>query len=800
MLSPGTQLGPYRIEALIGEGGMGQVYRATDTRLDRKVAVKVLPQRFAQDPERLARFEREAKAVAALAHANILVLYDIGTDASGPFVVTELLQGETLRQRLKTGPLPYRRAVEIGRAVAEGLAAAHARGVVHRDIKPENIFLTRDGRVKILDFGVAHFTRPQSSPATSSEGAPTAPTVTAPGMTVGTPHYMSPEQVRGQPVDARTDLFALGCVLYEMLSGRRLFAKSTSADTLSSVLTDEVPPLAGTGSEVPDKLDRLLERCLAKQSEARFQSAADLAYALTDLLDTPASALKPAVEQPVSTRGSRRQWLWTIGVVLTALVVMAVLMRPRRPDAANLAESVESIAVLPLRNLSGDPSKDYHGEGMTDLLITELGQLGVFRKVSGFASVMQFKGTNLPLPEIARRLDVDALVEGSFDLVGDERIHVNARLVHARTESQLWSQLFQRDFSDLPTLKGEIARTIAGRIGTQLDAAQQAKTDTVTDMVAYDLCLQGRYHFRFYSPDSVERARECFEGALDRDPQCYLALAGLTDYYGAQAYWGWQSPDSVRAAVREYLNTLVQVDPNHSTTARMQGNNAYYFHYDWPTTLAHFQEALRRNASATDVLINYAFCLGTLGRNEEALAQARKAVRIDPLNPVAQIIEFIYIRETGHLEESIQRYEDLLPRAPNIAPAYWDLWPSYSLAGRPDDALQTCRKYLESRRTDAGALPLLQGTAADLPTYQTKMLAAAEFLAKESEQRYVHHILIAMFYLQAGRHSDAIDWLEQAKALGEPQVVHIRSEVWRPLRSEERYLNLLRELQMPVEW
>jgi serine/threonine protein kinase len=799
MLSPGTQLGPYRIEALVGEGGMGQVYRATDTRLDRRVAVKVLPPQFAQDPDRLTRFEREAKAVAALAHPNILVLYDIGTDAAGPYVVTELLDGETLRQRLKTGPLPYRRAVEIARSIAEGLAAAHARGVIHRDVKPENLFLTRDGRVKILDFGVAHFTRPQPAPAATDDGAPTAPTVTAPGVPVGTPHYMSPEQVRGQAVDARTDLFALGCVLYEMLSGRRLFAKSTSAETLSSVLTDEVPPLAGTASAVPDKLDRLLQRCLAKESEARFQSAADLAYALVDLLETPASALQPAASRPSSATGSQRQWLWTAGVAVALLIVMALLMRPRAPDGSNLAASIESIAVLPLRNLSGDVSKDYHGDGMTDLLITELGQLGVFRKVSGFASVMQFKGTNLPLPEIARRLDVEALVEGSFDLMEDQRIHVNARLVHAKTEAQLWSQLFQRDFKDLPMLKGDIARTIAGQIRSQLDTKTEPRSSPGTDMVAYDLCLQGRYHFGLYSALAVERARECFEKALERDKECYLALAGLADYYGAQAYWGWQRPDTVSDTLQAYVNRIALIDPKHSMTARMQGNNAYYIHYDWPKAMAHFEEALRRNPSATDALLSYAFCLGTLGQNEKALAQARESVRVDPLNSVAMILEFIFIRETGHLEEAIQRYEDLLLRAPNIAPAYYDLWPTYALAGRPADALRTCRKYLESRPNDAGVLPLLKGIVSDSSGYQEKMLAAAEWLAKESEQRYVHHILIATFYLQAGRHSEAIDWLERAKALGEPQVVHVNTVLWSPLQRDARFLAFLRDLNIPTE-
>jgi eukaryotic-like serine/threonine-protein kinase len=343
MLTVSTRLGPYEIVALLGAGGMGEVYRARDTRLGREVAIKVLPDLYASNPDRLARFEREAKAVAALSHPNILAIHDYGTDGNVTYAVMELLEGETLRSRLAKGPLPWREAVEIGAAVAEGLAAAHAKGIIHRDIKPENLFLTADGRMKILDFGLARVANPASA---ELETGPLIPAQTDPGAVLGTVAYMSPEQLRGLPTDAGSDLFALGSVLYELVAGKRLFQRRTAAETAAAILRDEAPPLGSIGTELPPEFEGLIGHCLAKEIGKRFASARDLAFALHALLTgtTPSAPQHPTTLFHPKPQRRRRQ-------------------------------AIPSLAVLPLANTNLDPDKEYLSDGIAEGIINLLSLL-----------------------------------------------------------------------------------------------------------------------------------------------------------------------------------------------------------------------------------------------------------------------------------------------------------------------------------------------------------------------------------------------------------------------------------------
>ncbi|MDQ2911850.1 MAG: serine/threonine-protein kinase, partial [Chloroflexota bacterium] len=427
-LAAGSCLGPYEIVAPLGAGGMGEVYRARDPRLGREVAIKVLPVAFSADADRLRRFEKEARAASALDHPNILVIHDIGRHESAPYVVSELLEGETLRERLVGTALPARKAIDYGIQIAEGLAAAHEKGIVHRDLKPENLFVMKDGRVKILDFGLAKLTRLEVASGPLTE-APTVTAGTEPGVILGTVGYMSPEQVRGQPADHRSDIFSFGSILYEMLTGRRAFRGDSAIEAMNAILKEEPPELSRPSQDVSPSLQRIVRRCLEKSLEERFQSARDLAFALRETASGSAGA-QTAAALPASPS---RPILWytSLGIAVVVLLVVLIAinaggLRERLRGRAT-GPRIQSLAVLPLENFSRDPEQDYFADGMTDALITDLAQIGALRVISR-TSVMRYKGTKKSLREIGRELNVEGLVEGSVVRAGD-RVRITAQLI-----------------------------------------------------------------------------------------------------------------------------------------------------------------------------------------------------------------------------------------------------------------------------------------------------------------------------------------------------------------------------------
>src|SRR5262245_21252686 len=405
MLAASTRLGPYEIIAPLGAGGMGEVYRARDTRLEREVAIKVLPAKFTSDPERRSRFEREAKAVAALSHPNILAIHDYAAGEDISFAVMELLLGESLRRRLEAGAFPWRRAVEIAAAVADGLAAAHAKGIVHRDLKPDNIFLTSDGRAKILDFGLARVGEvapPQNITATYHSDR------TDIGTIVGTVGYMAPEQVRGLPADARSDIFALGCVLYEMVSGRRAFDRDTGADTMSAILRDDPPELSDSGKTIPFELARVIRHCLEKDADQRFESARDLAFDLRALLNgSDVTTATPGR----SMLGNRTRMIFAAVAVALRLVAALFVSRVLGPDPPESDKAIDSIAVLPLVNVGAEPDTDFLSDGLTESLINNLAQIPKLR-VLARSTVFRYKGQEVDPQKVGRELQVRAVLTG----------------------------------------------------------------------------------------------------------------------------------------------------------------------------------------------------------------------------------------------------------------------------------------------------------------------------------------------------------------------------------------------------
>ena len=557
---------------------MGEVYRAKDSKLDRDVAVKVLPESVASNPDMLARFEREAKAVAALSHPNILAIHDYGSQDGVAYAVMELLEGETLRDRLDRGHVPPKQAIDFTMQVARGLSAAHEKGIVHRDLKLENLFVSKDGHVKILDFGLAKRTEKTASGEETS--APTQSKGTEPGTVMGTVGYMSPEQVRGREVDHRSDIFSLGTILYELLSGKRAFKRDTASDTMAAILRDEPPELSESGANVSPALEELVRHCLEKKPEDRFQTARDLAFNLAQASSGAVSS-RPAV--PVAAKSTtalepRRKALRIAGIVLAAAVAASLVWYlARRFGPGSRSVVIRSIAVLPLDNYSGDPSQDYFAEGMTDELTADLATISRLRVISR-GSAMQFKGRQRPpTPEIARILDVDAVVEGSVLRSGD-RVRITAELVDARADKQLWAKSFERNSRDVLALQDELASAIAGEIHVQLtpnERTRLAAAPTVNPE-AHDAYLKGRYFFNRPSDENLSKAIALFEETVRLSPDFAPAYSGLSDAYLWAAFnEGVLTSSEAKPKAKAAAEKATQLDPDsaeaHTSLAVLQG-------------------------------------------------------------------------------------------------------------------------------------------------------------------------------------------------------------------------------------
>ena len=630
LLTEGARLGPYEVVGSLGAGGMGEVYRARDTRLGREVALKVLLGRLADDPSARSRFEREARAVAALSHPNILAIHDFGVEGDICYSVTELLSGETLRARLDRESLSWRKAVDIATAVADGLGAAHSRGIVHRDLKPENVFLTEDGRVKILDFGLA---RQQPETAVAAESALATVTATEPGTVMGTVTYMSPEQVRGLPVDARCDIFSFGSVLYEMVTGRRAFPGRTTADAMAAILKESPPDPSDSGKTIPLALSRVITRCLEKSPDERFQSARDLTYALREIASASAASVQMsgvARVEPAAHRG-RVAAIAAGVIVLAAALVLALDVGGLRGrlGTRNKGASIRSLAVLPLQNLSGDASQEYFADGMTEELITSLARIEGLG-VTSRTSIMGFKGTKKKLPEIARELGVDAVVEGSV-FRAEGKVRVTAQLIEASSDKHLWAQTYERDLRDVLALEGEISQGIAKVIRGELAPQEQARLATSRQIPpdAHDAYVRGRYS---YNQRELAKAVEQFQLALNAEPTYAAAYAGLAAAYALRGYQNELSPrDSFPKAKAAALKAL-DLEPGLAEAHAVLGYVHTYFDWDFPAADAEFKRAIAANPNSAQARHFYSVFLTALLRPAEARVQIERARELDPLS------------------------------------------------------------------------------------------------------------------------------------------------------------------------
>jgi serine/threonine-protein kinase len=789
-IAAGARLGPYEILAPLGAGGMGEVWRARDTRLDRDVAIKVLPERLAQDHAALSRFEREAKVLAALSHPNLVGIHDFGHDGDVVYAVMELLEGRTLRSRLSTVDLSWREAVEIGAAVAEGLAAAHARGIVHRDLKPENVFLSSDGRVKILDFGLAR----RDVPASSEEHSvfPTLTQHTEPGTVMGTVGYMAPEQVSGLPGDARSDIFSFGSVLYEMLTGNRAFSGRSAGEILAAILRDDPAEPMASGKSFPADLTRVITHCLAREPSQRYQSAQDLAFDLKAVLaGSTVSAPPPALP----LRWSRRAWIPIAVIALTVLAGFFFSTRHSRTTTNAALAPIQSLAVLPLQNLSHDPEQEF-AEGMTEELNTQLAQIGALKVISR-TSAMKYKNTAKSMPEIGRDLKVDAIVTGTV-LRSGGKVRITAHLIRAETDDQIWAESFNRDLQDILVLQGDVARAIVEKIRVKTTPQEVARLSRgrPIDPAAYEAYLKGRFYWnKGRTPEYMSKAVEYFNQAIEKEPTYAAAYAGLGSTYVALGGWGMLDPQDVIRNARPAVMKALELDPQsaeaHALLARLRGN----YEWDWPGAESEFKRAIELNPSYPVVHFWYAGYLVATGGTEEAILHSKRAVELDPFSVIFnEGLAWMYYL-THRFDEMIVQARKTIDLDPSFPTGYQDVAEAYEAKGMPEAAFSSYQKWAEVAGFSAETIAALKRAfeSGGMKGYWRKRLEMEK--KEEAETGNVWPLTMAKIHARLGDRNEAFAWLEKVYAEREYHIALLKLDpVFDGLHSDPRFADLLRRI------
>jgi eukaryotic-like serine/threonine-protein kinase len=750
-LSAGTKLGPYEILGTLGAGGMGEVYRARDGRLHREVAIKVLPERLRESPDALARFEREARAVAALSHPGVLTLFDVGSEGAVSYAVTELLEGETLRVKLATSSLSWQKAIEIGVAVADALAAAHQRGILHRDLKPENIFLTSDGRVKILDFGLARMDAPFSEAVQTATPTAAGTSRTEPGTVMGTVGYMSPEQVRGLDADARSDIFSFGCVLYEIVTGRRAFAGATGAETLAAILRDEPEDPRESGRQVPAELCRTIGHCLEKEPNQRFQSARDVGFDLRSVSNT-AAGLK-------TSSGGRRP--------------------------------IDSVAVLPFANQSGDPDAEYLSDGIAESILQSLSRLPGLR-VLARTTLTRYRGQEVDPQTVGRELDVRALLSGRVFHRADALI-VKCELVDTRDGSLLWGENYNRKFSDILAIEEEISREISEKLRLKITGEEAARlTRRATQSAeAHRLYLRGNFFLNKRSSEGLHRAIEHFQKALEEDPVYALPYAGIAEAYDMLGFYTHLAPTAAFPKAKAAATKALELDPALAEAHAALGTARFYYDRDWAGADREFRSAISEQPRYGPGHQFRAIFLASTGRPEECLEELDRAEECDPLSlPIKT--QTVWCRLLlGRYDEAIARLEAGIEFDPTFAPlphvAAW----CYFFRGLPDRALAAANRAVElsGRGTFyVSTLGLIHGSTGDRPRAEA-ILAELEETAK---RQYVSPYQIAVIHAALGDPEAAFAWLEAAFQRQDWQLVLLRVDPRvDPLRQDSRFPGLL---------
>jgi eukaryotic-like serine/threonine-protein kinase len=777
----GQTISHYRILEKLGEGGMGVVYKAEDTRLHRTVALKFLPPALTSDPEARERFVQEAQAASSLDHQNICTVYDIGsTDDGRTFLVMACYDGEMLQDKIARGPLELEEAVDIALQIAGGLAKAHERGIVHRDIKPSNVILTTDGVAKILDFGLAKLGDRS--------------TLTKAGTTLGTLSYMSPEQLRGQQVDRRSDIWALGVVLYEMLTGRRPFQGEYDAATLFAILQVEPEPIRDLRLDVPEGVSEVISRALVKDAAARYQRLEDL---IADLRSPTERHSPPRSMKGRTSTGRRARWPFAVvGAATLCAVFVIIFLVTGKPDRR---PSIRSLAVLPFRTTSVRLDDTIFAEGMTEALSTELSKIRALA-VRSSRSAMRFRNSAKPLNEIARELNVDALIDGSTQLAG-RTVRVSVNLIAIDPEQQLWGENYREDLEDINTLQSNVARAIVRQINTVVapDERVRLERSSPVNTEAYQACVYGRFYWNTWTPQGFRKSLDYFRSAVRADPSYAPAYAGIADVYATLWYNGTVPFDSVRPYWRPAAQKAVELDPSMADGHVSMAATRLVYDWDWPGTERQLQEALSLNPSYATGHHWYGLLLSALGRHDSAAGEIRRAHELDPLSSVV-------LASAGWIEIHARRYDRAIAQFRRVleldslsAAAHSGLGEIYEMQGRNEEALA---EYLRVALSTGGSFATLGGGTVDpvgrlrsayrssgWQGYWLEQLGQLETLARE---RYVPAFHVASACARVKRTDDAFRWLQQAYADRSTNLMFLQVDPnLENLRKDPRYAALV---------
>ncbi len=830
-IAAGTRLGRYEIRSKIGAGGMGEVYLALDTKLDRKVALKILPAEVATHRDRMKRFVQEAKAASALNHPNIITIHEIDVTDSGHFIATEFIDGETLRQHIRSAPLKLGGVLDIAGQIASALSAAHAASIVHRDIKPENVMVRRDGIVKVLDFGLAKLTE-RSSPDSVDMEAPTRPVVnTEPGMVMGTAIYMSPEQARGMEVDARTDIFSLGVVIYEMVAGCLPFPGSNANEIMAAILNDkEAPPLARYTQEAPAELERIIGKALRKNRDERYHTVQDLLLDLKALKQNlefeahlsrsaPASTrddrltasvgqsmAAPAQTAPPTFEDSRahptssaeyvvsgiKQHKLAAGLVVIALVIgvvgLSFYLRARNSEVA-----IESIAVLPFENQSRDPNSDYLSDGVTESIINSLTQLPNL-KVIARSSVFRYKGKETDPFAAGKELGVRAVLTGRIMQRGDS-IVISTELLDVRDNKQLWGEQYSKKVSDLLAVQRDIAKEITGNLRLTLSGEEQSRIGKhYTDNAeAYQLYLQGRFYWNKRTEESYQKAIDYFHQAIEKDPNYALAYTGLADCYSFLSSQGIRPPHDVFPLAKEAATKAIQIDNSLSEAHTSLAYIKLYYDWDWAAAESEYKQAIALNPNYATPHHGYAYLLISSGRTEEAIAEIKKAEAIDPLSLIFQTDHGEYYYFARRPDEAIAQLQKAIDMDPSFVRAHFLMGRALIQKGQCNEGIDEALKAKQM----VPAVEALGWLAQEYASCGRKAEAekTQADLRELSKQHYVSPHWFAAVQASLGNKDEAFKWLDQALDGRFGPLIYLKvNPIWDPLRSDPRFAERLRRV------
>ncbi len=808
-LTPGTRLGPYEVLSRLGAGGMGEVFRARDTRLDRDVALKVLPAAALADETARVRLLREARLASQLNHPHICTIYDVGESDGQTYIGMEMVEGQSLSSRLSSGPLPVDEVLRYGQQLADALAHAHGRGVVHRDLKSANAVVTPEGQIKVLDFGLAkRLADEELSEATTQQ------TLTAPGMVVGTLAYMAPDQLRGQPADARSDVWALGVMLYEMAAGQRPFQGKTGFELTSAILSQPPAPLPAS---VPPALAAVVDRCLRKEPGERYQRGEEVKAALQAVRAGTAVVAPPsaAAEPPALPRAGWRRTAAFVAVPVLLVGGLAALdvggLRTRLLGTTVVPAPVVRLAVLPFANLTPGDQENVLADGMTQELITQIGRLNpAALGVIGRTSVQRYSESDTPLDQIGRELGVEYIVEGSVQREGT-RIRVSAELLHAADQAQVWADTYDQEVSGILQVQSQVARSVARALAVALLPAEEARLASArtVDPEVYEAHTRGSSLWQSLMPADIDAAEEQFELALARDPFYAPAYAGLAWVWAARNQFGYAPREEAVPRAKDAALRAIALDEGAAEAHVALAVVRTWGEWDWPRAEEAWARALGLNPNDANAQAYYAHFLMHRGRGDEGLRHSDLSVELDPFNALYHALRGVVLVDLGRNDEAMEAASTAVAIRADMAIASYVMELVYIITGMRDEQLADQR--LRIARDPERLAAFDEGLAAG--GYEGAQRAIADILAARYElaerdpaavallrSRGQFHAAtgIALRYLDAGDNGRAIAWLQKGYYLQDPNMPYTNGPPFDRLRDDPRYQALMRRVGVPL--